>query len=187
MLRALEWKVACNEGCSRILEARLSQFERRPGDQRGGQRKDALVRLQGASRCRFVARSPQGSSSSSKGQAPYGGGAGFAPGPGLGESFLTWDGSQYLAHGSEAGILILLPRTSVKSVCCIIFFLVSDTWEWSVCSGIGVPNIYEFLSDEENILKRPEIAQLFESAKDHTNRASSFRSAASKRIVPGDG
>ena len=85
-----------------------------------------------------------GSSSSSKGQAPYGGGAGFAPGPGLGESFLTWDGSQYLAHGSEAGILILLPRTSVKSVCCIIFFLVSDTWEWSVCSGIGVPNIYEF-------------------------------------------
>ena len=103
VLRALEWKVACNEGCSRILEARLSQFERRPGDQHGGQRKDALVRLQGASRCRFVARSPQGSSSSSKGQAPYGGGAGFAPGPGLGESFLTWDGSQYLAHGSEGG------------------------------------------------------------------------------------
>ena len=25
------------------------------------------------------------------------------PGTGLGESFLTWDGSQYLAHGSEGG------------------------------------------------------------------------------------
>jgi glucokinase len=37
-----------------------------------------------------------------------------------------------------------------------------------VCSGIGVPNIYEFLHAEENILERPEIAQLIESAKDHT-------------------
>jgi glucokinase len=37
-----------------------------------------------------------------------------------------------------------------------------------VCSGIGVPNIYEFLRDEENIPERPEIAQLIASAKDHT-------------------
>jgi glucokinase len=27
----------------------------------------------------------------------------IAPGTGLGESFLTWDGSQYLAHSSEGG------------------------------------------------------------------------------------
>src|SRR5258708_21675878 len=27
----------------------------------------------------------------------------IAPGTGLGESFLTWDGPQYLAHGSEGG------------------------------------------------------------------------------------
>jgi glucokinase len=32
-----------------------------------------------------------------------------------------------------------------------------------VCSGIGVPNIYEFLRDEENSLERSEIAQLIES------------------------
>jgi glucokinase len=37
-----------------------------------------------------------------------------------------------------------------------------------VCSGIGVPDIYEFLRDEENITERTEIAQLIASAKDHT-------------------
>ena len=37
-----------------------------------------------------------------------------------------------------------------------------------VCSGIGVPNLYEFLRDEENIPERPEVAQLIASAKDHT-------------------
>ena len=34
---------------------------------------------------------------------PYGPIAIIAPGTGLGESFLTWDGSQYLAHSSEGG------------------------------------------------------------------------------------
>jgi glucokinase len=37
-----------------------------------------------------------------------------------------------------------------------------------VCSGIGVPNIYEFLRDEEKIPERPEVAQSIVSAKDHT-------------------
>jgi glucokinase len=37
-----------------------------------------------------------------------------------------------------------------------------------VCSGIGVPNIYEFLRDEEKISERPEVAQSIASAKDHT-------------------
>jgi glucokinase len=63
---------------------------------------------------------------------------------------------------------ILLQRTSVKSVCCTIFFLVSDTWEWSASALEGVPNIYEFLRDEEKIPERAKIAQLIASAKDHT-------------------
>src|SRR5262249_39676386 len=37
-----------------------------------------------------------------------------------------------------------------------------------VCSGIGVPNIYEFLRDEENLQERPEVAQLIAFAKDHS-------------------
>jgi glucokinase len=37
-----------------------------------------------------------------------------------------------------------------------------------VCSGIGVPNIYEFLRDDEGIPERPEVAQSIASAKDDT-------------------
>src|SRR5262249_9170112 len=37
-----------------------------------------------------------------------------------------------------------------------------------VCSGIGVPNIYEFLRDGEKIPARPEVVPLIASAKDHT-------------------
>jgi glucokinase len=37
-----------------------------------------------------------------------------------------------------------------------------------VCSGIGVPNLYEFLRDVEKIPERPEVAPLIASAKDHT-------------------
>jgi glucokinase len=114
--------------------------------------------------------------------------ASFAPGTGLGESFLTWDGSQYLGHGSEGGHSDFAP-TDERQIRLLHHLLprFGDVGVEHDCSGIGVPNIYEFLRDEENILERLEIAQLIESAKDHTNRGSSFRSAASKRIVPGDG
>jgi len=37
-----------------------------------------------------------------------------------------------------------------------------------VCSGIGIPNIYEYLRDGEHIPVKPEVAQLIASAKDHT-------------------
>jgi glucokinase len=92
----------------------------------------------------------------------------IAPRTGLGESFLTWDGSQYLAHGFEGHsdfapmderqirlLHYLLPRFGHVGV-------------ESICSGIGIPNIYEFLRDEENIPEPPEVAQLIASAKDHT-------------------
>ena len=58
-----------------------------------------------------------------------------------------------------------------------------------VCSGIGVPNIYEFLRDEENITERTAIAQLIASVKDHTKAIveAAFDPQHPPRIVPGDG
>lgn len=41
----------------------------------------------------------------------------IAPGTGLGESFLTWEGSQYSAHSSEGGHSDSHRRTSSKSAC----------------------------------------------------------------------
>jgi glucokinase len=35
-----------------------------------------------------------------------------------------------------------------------------------VCSGIGIPNVYEFLRDVEHIPEKPEVAKAVASAKD---------------------
>jgi glucokinase len=93
----------------------------------------------------------------------------IAPGTGLGESFLTWDGSQYLTHGSEGGHCDFAP-TDERQIHLLHYLLprFEHVGVERVCSGIGVPNIYEFLRDEEKIPERPEVAQSIVSAKDHT-------------------
>ena len=93
----------------------------------------------------------------------------IAPGTGLGESFLTWDGSQYLAHSSEGGHSDFAP-TDERQIRLLGYLLprFGHVAVERVCSGIGVPNIYEFLRDEEKIPERPEVAQAIASAKDHT-------------------
>jgi glucokinase len=93
----------------------------------------------------------------------------IAPGTGLGESFLTWDGSQYIAHGSEGGHSDFAP-TDERQIRLLQYLLprLGHVGVERVCSGIGVPNIYEFLRDAEKIPERPEVAQLIASAKDHT-------------------
>ena len=93
----------------------------------------------------------------------------IAPGTGLGESFLTWDGSQYVAHGSEGGHCDFAPTDERQlRLLRYLFPRFGHVGVERVCSGIGVPNIYEFLRDEENIPERPETAGLIASAKDHT-------------------
>jgi glucokinase len=93
----------------------------------------------------------------------------IAPGTGLGESFLTWDGSQYVAHGSEGGHSDFAP-TDERQIRLLQYLLprFGHVGVERVCSGIGVPNIYEFLRDVEKIPENPQVAQLIASAKDHT-------------------
>jgi glucokinase len=93
----------------------------------------------------------------------------IAPGTGLGESFLTWDGSQYLAHSSEGGHSDFAP-TDERQIHLLEYLLqrFDHVAVERVCSGIGVPNIYEYLRDTEHIPERPEVAQLIASAADHT-------------------
>ena len=93
----------------------------------------------------------------------------IAPGTGLGESFLTWDGTRYLAHSSEGGHSDFAP-TETRQIHLLEYLLprFGHVGVERVCSGIGVPNIYEYLRDVERIPERPEIAQLIATAKDHT-------------------
>jgi glucokinase len=93
----------------------------------------------------------------------------IAPGTGLGESFLSWNGFEYMAHGSEGGHSDFAP-TDERQIRLLKYLLprFGHVGVERVCSGIGVPNIYEFLRDEEKITERPEVAQSIASAKDHT-------------------
>ena len=93
----------------------------------------------------------------------------IAPGTGLGESFLTWDGSQYVAHSSEGGHSDFAP-TDERQIHLLEYLQrrFDHVAVERVCSGIGVPNIYEYLRDVEHIQERPEVAHLITSAKDHT-------------------
>lgn len=91
----------------------------------------------------------------------------IAPGTGLGESFLTWDGSNYVAHSSEGGHSDFAP-TDEQQIRLLQYLL--PRWGHvgveRVCSGIGIPNIYEFLRDEEKIPERPEVAASIVTARD---------------------
>jgi glucokinase len=93
----------------------------------------------------------------------------IAPGTGLGESFLTWNGSQYLAHGSEGGHSDFAP-TDERQIHLLKYLLqrFDHVGVERVCSGIGVPNLYEYLRDEEQIPERPEVARAIASATDRT-------------------
>jgi len=100
---------------------------------------------------------------------PHGPIAVIAPGTGLGESFLTWDGAQYVAHSSEGGHADFAP-TDKRQIHLLEYLLqrFDHVSAERVCSGIGVPNIYEYLRDVERIPERPEVAELVASASDRT-------------------
>lgn len=98
---------------------------------------------------------------------PKGAVAVIAPGTGLGESFLTWDGSRYLAHSSEGGHSDFAP-TDERQIRLLEYMLkLFDHVSFEhVCSGIGIPHIYRFLRDVEHMPEQPEVAKLIDAAGD---------------------
>src|SRR5213593_16422 len=92
-----------------------------------------------------------------------------APGTGLGESFLVWDGSRYVPQSSEGGHASFAP-TETRQIR-LLEHMLSRAGHVSaerVCSGIGIPNIYEYLRDVEHIYETPEVARRIASADDPT-------------------
>jgi len=98
---------------------------------------------------------------------PKGAIAVIAPGTGLGESFLTWDGSRNLAHSSEGGHSDFAP-TDARQIRLLEYMLKKfDHVSFEhVCSGIGIPNIYGYLRDVEGIAEEPEVAAQMASVVD---------------------
>ena len=91
----------------------------------------------------------------------------IAPGTGLGESFLTWEKSRYVAHSSEGGHSDFAP-TDGRQIRLLEYMLkLFDHVSFEhVCSGIGIPHIYRYLRDVENMAEQPDIVRQVDAAAD---------------------
>jgi glucokinase len=72
----------------------------------------------------------------------------LAPGTGLGMAYLTYDGRRYFAHPSEGGHVDFAPTSELEMG--LLRFLLKRFGHVSyerVCSGIGLPNIYDYLKE----------------------------------------
>jgi glucokinase len=93
----------------------------------------------------------------------------LAPGTGLGEAFLTLDGDGYRPQASEGGHSAFSPADEVE------LDLLRHLWRRfehvsveRVASGIGIPNVYEFLRDERGMAESPALAARLGLAGDRT-------------------
>ena len=89
----------------------------------------------------------------------------IAPGSGLGESFLTWDGEKYAAFASEGGHADFAPNSEIE--CDLLRYLQKLYGHVSyerVCSGQGIKNIYRFLKDQKYGKEPDWLTEKFELA-----------------------
>ena len=93
----------------------------------------------------------------------------IAPGTGLGESFLTWDGSRYVPHSSEGGHCSFAPTDETQIGLLAYMFKHFDHVSYEhVCSGIGAPHVYEYLRSSGYPPEPPEVAQAIAALHDPT-------------------
>jgi len=72
----------------------------------------------------------------------------IAPGTGLGEAFLTWEGARYCAHASEGGQVDFAPTNLLEVD---LLSHLRDQWGHvsyeRVCSGPALPSLYAYLKE----------------------------------------
>ena len=93
----------------------------------------------------------------------------IAPGTGLGEAYLTWDGRHYRAHASEGGHKDFAPTNAMEIG--LLQYLQTKYNHVSyerVCSGIGIPNIYNYLRDSGQAEEPAWLAKKLVGLKDPT-------------------
>ncbi|MDQ3361532.1 MAG: glucokinase, partial [Actinomycetota bacterium] len=100
---------------------------------------------------------------------PEGALAVIAPGTGLGEAFLTREGTGYRAHPSEGGHADFAPTDELELG--LLRYLLDRFGHASyerVCSGRGLPNIYSYLKEIGHAEEPPWLAEKLAAAEDPT-------------------
>ena len=93
----------------------------------------------------------------------------LAPGTGLGMAFLVWEGGRYRPCPSEGGHAGFAPGSPLEAD--LLGYLMGRFEHVSrerVCSGIGIPNLYEFLRGRGHALESAELAAALAAAIDPT-------------------
>ena len=100
---------------------------------------------------------------------PQGSMAVLAPGTGLGEAYLCWNGTGYVAYPSEGGHADFAPTTEVEQA--LLSFLRAEHDHVSyelVCSGKGIPNIYRYLTQGAGMKVPPNLQAALDATTDIT-------------------
>jgi glucokinase len=91
----------------------------------------------------------------------------LAPGTGLGEAFLIWDGAKYIACSSEGGHADFAPTNPTQVG--LLAFLVSRYRHAAyerVASGSGLADVYDYLRSLDASAENPAFAAALFAAKD---------------------
>lgn len=92
-----------------------------------------------------------------------------APGTGLGEAFLTWDGGRYHPHTSEGGHADFAPADELQlNLLRYLQLRYTHVSFERVCSGKGLPNIYAFLKESGLATEPAWLAEALARTKDPT-------------------
>jgi glucokinase len=112
----------------------------------------------------------------------------IAPGTGLGEAFLTWNGRSYQPSASEGGHASFGPTTPLQIE--LLAYLQPRLGHISyerVCSGVGIPNIYSFLREAGHYEEPDWLRQELDAADDKTpiivNTAVAQRAAICEAVL----
>jgi glucokinase len=92
-----------------------------------------------------------------------------APGTGLGQAYLSWDGTAYRARPSEGGHGDFAPGDALQ--------VELQAWMWRrfdhvsyerVCSGSGIPNLYDFLKERGVAPEEPWLRDRLAAVEDRS-------------------
>jgi glucokinase len=112
---------------------------------------------------------------------PHGAIGVIAPGTGLGEAFMVWDGKRYRAYPSEGGHTNFSPANPIELE--LLTYLLPRLGHVScerVCSGMGVPNLYDFLRDFHGLPEPDWLKERLDGAADPTPVI--FKAAAEHQV-----